>query len=211
MKTYSRLNAPALTQQLESAGVLTEVKQEIAIPQPVPPGLLICQYGGVVESTVFDLTCGGTGLILYLHVAVDLPALNILGWRLDFPWEDPQFHWLTDPAEYTSTGIYKIPGCVGLEYSRNEVINHRHIVRRGQSLDGPLLGYGFESIPDSYRHGAMIEAGLVLIDEMQREFSTPVQLWADRSARINRQQKKKPTKASLFDKPDFINSKISVK
>jgi hypothetical protein len=42
----------------------------------------------------------------------------------------------------------------------------------------------------------------VLIDEMGRDFSTPIQLRADRSAKIYRQRRKVTTRRSLFDKPD---------
>jgi hypothetical protein len=78
------------------------------------------------------------------------------------------------------------------------VINHRRVLHRGHGLDGPLLGFGFESIPDSYRHGANIDASLVLIDEMGRAFSTPVELWANRMAKIDRGRKEK-TRRQLFE------------
>jgi hypothetical protein len=209
MKTYSRLFVQDLTHQLKAAGVLTGDAEDAAITHPAPPGLLVSQVGGCAESSAFDLDCGGTGYNLSLHVAVDLPALRILGWKLDLPWEDPQFQWLADPSEYMSSDeMYQIPSCVGLRYSRDEVINHRRLLQRGQGLDGFLLGYGFESIPDSYHHGATIDASLVLIDEMWRGFSTPVQLWADRSAKLNRQRRKKATRPGLFEKRDYIKGEL---
>src|SRR5271169_3172273 len=122
MKTYSRLSAPDLTHQLEAAGVLTGDAQDTAITHPAPRGLFICQVGAFIESSAFDLDCGGTGYILSLHVAVDLPALGILGWRLVLPWEDPQFQWLTDPLEYGSRDSrYPDPGRQGLKYPRDQV------------------------------------------------------------------------------------------
>jgi len=204
MKTYSRNVAPNLTRQLEAAGVLTGDAQDGAGTHPAPPGLLISQVGGVVESSAFDLDSGyGTGYMLPLHVAVDLPAFGILGWQLDLPWEDPQFQWLTDPSEYAfPDSMYQVPACPRLKYPRDEVINHRRTLKRGHSLEGLLLGWGFESIPDSYHHGATIDASLVLIDELNRGFSTTVQLWADRSAKINWQRRKKTTRPRLFEKRD---------
>jgi hypothetical protein len=207
MKTYSRLLAPDLTRQLVAAGILRGDAEDAANTHPTPPGLLVSQVGGFVESTAFDLDCGcGTGYILSLHVAVDLPAFGILGWRLDLPWEDPQFQWLTDPTEYMSSdNMYQVPGCSGLKYPRDEVINHRRLLRRGHGFKGLLLGYGFESIPDSYHHGATIDASLVLIDEMGRGFSTAVQLWADRSARINRKRAQLKTSRRLLENCDYVN------
>jgi hypothetical protein len=206
MKTYSRLVAPDLTCQLVAAGVLRGDGQDAAITPPVRSGLLICQVGGIIESSAFDFDCGyGTGYSLLLHIAVDLPAFSIWYWRLDLPWEDHQFQWLTDPSEQKSMdNMYQVPGCSGLKYPRDEVINHRRVLRRGHGLDGLLLGYGFESIPDSYHHGATIEASLVLIDEMGRGFSTAVQLWADRSARINRKRAQLKTRRRLLENCDYV-------
>jgi hypothetical protein len=209
MKTYSRLSAPDLTHQLEATRVLTVDAQNAAITHPAPRGLFICQVGAFIESSAFDLDCGSTWYILSLHVAVDLPPLRILGWRLVLPWEDPQFQWLTDPLEYASRGSgYPDPGRRGLKYPRDQVINHRKVVQRGHCLDGWLLGLGYEPIPDSYPHGATIYANLVLVDEIGRDFSTPVQLWVDRSAKIDRPRKKKTTRWRLFEKRDVAKGEL---
>jgi len=204
MKTYSRKVAPDLTRQLVVAGVLPGDAQDGAVTQAAPPGLLIYQVGGVTESSVFDLDCGyGTGYRLSLHAAVGLPAFGILGWVLDLPWEDSQFQWLADPKEYFSREeMYQVPGCATLRYPRDEVINHRKVLKRGHALDGLLLGYGFESMPESYRHGEMVDASLVLIDELNRGFSTQVHLWVDRSAKMNPKRAKKSTRPGLFEKRD---------
>jgi hypothetical protein len=201
MKTYSSLVASDLTRQLVAAGFLTEDAQDAAITHPAPPGLLICQVGGIVESSAFDLDCGsGTGYSLSLHIAVDLPTFAIWEWRLDLPWEDPQFQWLPDPpGRVFPDNMYQVPGCPGLKFPRDVVLNHRRVLRRGYGLDGLLLGFGFESIPDSYHHGANIDASLVLIDEMGRGFSTPVQLWANRMAKIDRKRTKKNATRQLFE------------
>jgi hypothetical protein len=210
MKNYSHRVSRDLTRQLVAAGVLTGDSEDAANIYPTPPGLLICQVGGVVESSAFDLDRGyGTGFILPVHVALDLPAFKILGWKLELPWEDPQFQWLTDPSEYMSSdGMYQFPSCSRLKYPRDVVINHRRLLQRGRGLDGLLLGFGFESIPDSYHHGATIDASLVPIDEMGRGFSTAVQLWADRSAKLNRQRRKNATRSRLFEKLDYIKGEL---
>lgn len=198
MKTYSRLFAPELTDQLKAAGVLEAETGDAANTRLAPAGLFVCQVGGLVESAAVDIDCGGTGFILSVHVAVDLPAFRILKWELDLPWEDSQFQWLADPSERVSSdGMYQIPGCVGLKYPRAEVLNHRRTLKRGHGLDGLLLGFGFEPIPACYRHGSTIDASLLLIDEVGREFSWPVQFWADRSAKISQQRGKKGSPRSL--------------
>lgn len=210
MKMYSRLFEPDLTHQLEATGVITGDAQDVATTHSSLPGLLVRQVGGDVVNSAFDLDCGyGTGYRLALHVAVDLPAFKILRWELHLPWEDPQFQWLTDPSEQVSLdNMYQVSGCYRLELPRNEVINHRRLLRRGHSLDGLLLGRGFESIPDSYRHGAKIEASLVLIDKMERGFTTPVQLWANRGAKIDRPRRKKNTRGPLFGRRDGAKDEL---
>jgi hypothetical protein len=194
MKTYSRKVAPDLTSQLEAAGVLTADAQDGTGIHPAPPGLLISQVGGYA---------------LPLHVAVDLPEFRILGWELDLPWEDTQFQLLADPREYMSKDdMYQIPSYPRLRYPRDEVLNHRRVLQRGHALDGQLLAYSFESIPDSYRHGATIDASLVLIDEMSRGFSTRVQLWVNRSAKIDQRRRKKSTRPGLFEKRDVVKGQL---
>ena len=185
MRTYSSLVVPELTRQLVAAGFLLEDAH------PAPPRVLIAQVGGVFENSAFDAHRGyGTGYSLSLHIAVDRAAFAIWEWKLDLPWEDPQFQWLPEPqGSVFPVNMYQVPGCEGLKFPRDEVINHRRVLRRGHGLDGLLLGFGFESIPNSYRHGASIDANLVLIDEMGRKFSTPVQFWANRMAKIDRKNK----------------------
>lgn len=199
MKSYSRLVAAELTRQLVTAGVLTGDARD-AITQLAPPRLLICQVDGPMLNSAFDLDCGGTGYMLSLHIAVDLPVFSIWDWRLDPPWEDPLIQWLPEPSGGVYPGnIYQFPGRSGLEFPRDVVINHRRKVRRGHSLDGLLLGCSFRSIPDTYKRGANIDASLVLIDEMGRKFSTPVQLCVDRMAKIDRKPTKKTKREPLFD------------
>jgi hypothetical protein len=210
MKRFSNLFAPDLTRQLVSTGFLPVDTQDAAITHPAPPWLHISQVGGLVESQVFDPDCeSGTGCILDLHIAVDLGSFSIWGWELDLPWKDPEFRFLPEPTgESYPYNMYKFPGRGALMFSRDNVINHRHRLQRGHGLDGLLLGFSFQSIPDSYKHGAQIEASLILIDEMRRAFSTPVQLWADRSAKIDRQRRKKNTRGPLFSRRDGVKDEL---
>jgi hypothetical protein len=208
-KTYSRL-APDLTRKLIDTGILSGYAPDAAMT-PARKDVLICQVGGVVESSAFDLDCGhGTGYALLLHVAVDLPTFKIWGWKLDLPWEDPQFQWLADPTEYSSVEeMYKFPSSA-LKFPRSVVVNHCHALKRGRGLDGLLLGWGYESIPASYRHGATVNASLVLTDDMNHGFVTPVQLWVNRSALIDRKRANATTKNGrrIFNKRDPVKGGI---
>ena len=194
MKTYSRLAIPELTRQLVTSKVITGDVQNGPIDHPAPRVLISQEGSGITESSAFDLDGSyGSGYMLSLHIATDLPALEIYDWRLDLPWEDPQFQWLPDPPN----DIYEFPD--HQTYPRDAVLNHRRVVHRGRSLDGLLLGFGVESIPESYRHGKFISASIVLIDGMGRPFPTSIQLWVDRAARRDRKTTKKNTRRRLFE------------
>src|ERR1700741_3197499 len=161
MKSYSRLALPELTRQLITSKVITEDAQNGAIDHPAPRVLISQEGSGIAESSAFDLDGGyGAGYILSLRIATDLPTLEIYEWRLTLPWEDPRFQWLPDPPN----NIFEFPD--HQTFPRDVVINHRRVLHRGRILDGFLLGFGFESIPDRYRHGKDIPASLVLIDGM---------------------------------------------
>ena len=201
MRTYSRLGGQDLTRQLVAGGFLAGDAQDSAIIDPAQPGLFISQDGNIFQNSASDCDSGyGTLYSLALHLAVDVPEMAIWGWRLDLPWEDRQFQWLAEPQGHEfPENMYQF---ADLKFSRDEVLNHRRRLQRGRGLDGLLLGFGFESIPDSYRHGAEIDASLVLIDDMGREFSKRVQLWANRMARIDRRQPKKNIRHRLLEDRD---------
>lgn len=204
MKRYSNIVAPDLVRRLVATGFLPVDAQDAAITQPAPPGLHIDQVGGLVESSIFDLKCGsGTGCILPLYIAVDLNIFSIWRWELDLPWKDPKFQFLPEPQGHRfPDNMYKFPGCENLMYPRDQVINHQRELKPGRILEGLLLGFSFESIPDSYHHRSTIHARLVLIDGKEHSFSTPIQLWADRSVKFDRQRSKKNTKKRAFEKLD---------
>ena len=206
MRTYSRLAVPELTRQLVTSKVITGDAQNGAI-DPAAPRVLISQEGsGITESSAFDLYGGyGAGYMLSLRIATDLPALEIYDWRLKVPWEDPQFQWLPDPPD----NIYEFPD--HQTYPRDAVLNHRRVLHRGRSLDGLLLGFGFESIPDSYRHNEFICASIVLIDGMGRRFPESVQLWVNRAARRDRKTTKKNTRRRLFENRSRVEDELLLK
>ena len=190
---------PDLVRRLIAAGCPLDIKQGVLDkPDTPPPSLLIHQVGGVVGTKAFDLDCSGTGYILDLEIASNAPGLvAIRCFTLELPWQDPRFCWLPDPADRrTEKHPYVFPGTNGLEYPREVVINHRTSgrgrLRRGDILDGLLLGMGFESIPSSFRHGDMVDATLCIVDQFGRRFSCKISLWVDRSAKLHPQRPTRP-------------------
>ena len=43
-------------------------------------------------------------------------------------------------------------------------------------MKGFLLGYGFDPIPEQFRHGSMIPAFVIVYDQFGREYRSPVEL-----------------------------------
>lgn len=119
--------------------------------------------------------------LLALHRAgfiVDMEFLNrrsttiyLVDLELQLPWEDPRFCWLPDPGTQNRNGKsrrkptqppprYCFPSSDGLEYSRDQVLNH-YLAENGKLTQKPmrglLLGIG-GPMPQSLRHGSPLEA-----------------------------------------------------
>lgn len=167
--------------------------------------LRIDQVGGVNESQVFDLDCGGTGYMLDLVITNNLPSpVTIFDFELEPPWNDPRFHWLDDPDEWEPPAdSYFFPGWNRYGFPRKLVLNHRRRskgeLRPGAVREGLLLGWGYAPIPDCFTHGCSVDAKLSIVDRLEHRFSAEVSLWVCRSAKLIRKASKR---APLFSQPD---------
>jgi len=167
-------------------------------------GLLVRQTGGVMESRAID-SGAGTTFVIYLIITSKLPGLAIAHFGLELPWQQEYFSWIEDPLEIDGTSrCYRIPGPEGLEFDRDQVLNHHADVTRilspGHSLKGALFGYGFESIPADLHNGVMFPAFVVVYDQFAREYRAGIQLQVVR-------RPKRPgslRRSSLLDHPDRI-------
>jgi hypothetical protein len=172
--------------------------------------LKILQDGSLVDSRAIELDCGGTAYTIGVYVGCDLGAITIYKWELELPWQDSQFRWLDDPEECAQDpSLYTLPGFIPLTFAREMVINHRRLLTRGHSLRGLLLGYGYESIPDRYRHGSSIEVKLSLVDQVGRSFPSSFSLRVDRMV-SSRPKRKISNRGPLLDRPDQPNAKRPV-
>jgi hypothetical protein len=166
--------------------------------------LRIRQFGGVMESRVFDIESHGTGYMLNLEILNGLRrAIYIRGFELELPWQDDLFHWLPDPREGDEE--YDVYCFVGerLEFPREIILNH-NINRINRFTDcgllsGLALAQGPEAIPDGHKHGEELHAKFSVIDELNGKHSADVVLYVDRSARLGPKRPKKPRRG-LFDR-----------
>jgi hypothetical protein len=201
-KTYDSL---AVARRIRAAGRAIYVAEDDGEARSIPcDGLRVRQTGGVMESQAIDCS-GGTAFILNLSITINLPKFAISAFGLKPPWESKFFYWLEDPLVIDGTLRYYRFGSKDLpEFDRGQVINHYADVTRvfsaGASLKGFLLGFGFDSIPDEFRHGMMIPAFVIIYDQFGREHRSPVELQAVRKLARPRVLRK----SSLLDRPDSI-------
>ena len=208
-KNTTRDESLALARRIRAAGI------PIGIEEDDEPGghheereLFIRQVGGVLESSVDDSDGGLTQYIISVRITSNLPGrFAISSFGLEPPFQDPFFHLLEDPLEVGGPrNTYRFPGS-NLEFNRREVINHyadvRRTLSRGQSVQGLLLGVGFEPIPDRTWPENLMPAFLKVFDQFEREYPGPVSLWVFRSQKLLRRTETKARRKGLFDWPDW--------
>jgi len=201
-KTYDSL---AVARRIRAAGRPIFIAEDDAEVRGIPcDGLRVRQTGGVMESQAIDCS-GSTAFILSLSITINLPKFGISAFGLKPPWESKFFYWLEDPLVIDGNSrSYRFGGRDLPEFDRGQVINHcadvRHVFSSGASLKGLLLGFGFDSIPDEFRHGMMIPAFVIIYDQFGREHRSPVELQAVR----NHTRPRVLRKSSLLDRPDSI-------
>lgn len=190
MKT-NRSSSLELARRLRAGGVEVDVPEDN--PQVSSVALLdvlIRQTGGIIESTAYDYL-GGTGYMLFLRITVNIERFAISSFGLEVPWDDETIWFLDDPRELDGSEVYRLwAGGGPIEFDRDQVINHyadvRHMIPRGKSITGLLLGMGMAEIPEEYKHGTSIPAMLTIFDQNRQKYLSPVSLWADRSERRRR-------------------------
>lgn len=169
-------------------------------------GLLVYQTGGRSETRAFNFY-GNAAYVLNLIITINLPHFAISSFGLELPWETYVW-WLDEPDEVAGRETtYRFDRSYPLEFPKSQVLNHFADVQRtwsrGKSLEGHLLGIGNEPIPDQFQQGAMIPAFLIIYDQLEQEYRSPISFWTDRNL-----QPVRPAgspirrKGRLFDKPD---------
>ena len=139
--------------------------------------------------------------------------------KLQLPWEDPWFQWLPDPGtqghkakkaqgkrlrrkQAQPTPQYFFPSLDGLEYSRDQVLNH-YLAENGKLTQKPLRGLLLAigtRMPFGLHHGSPLEANLVLRDVEGIAHRGAVTFWVDRWAVI---AKPKTQNLSLFEPANY--------
>jgi hypothetical protein len=201
------MKRPDLVRQLQALEVPIDVTPDDLLPDEASAKLRIDTIAETIETSAFTLSSGATGYMISLSLTVMRSPLAIAGFELSVPWPTKYMTWLPDPADGNGPrNSYQFPGRNAPEFPREMVINHRANARRnlraGTYIEGLLLGYGFESIPDCYRHNSYVVGTLAIIDQFGVRHSAEITLWIDRSAKRRAESKNAAPRGSLFAKPD---------
>jgi len=140
--------------------------------------LIISQSGADINNWVRTTDDGATTYMMDVKIINDsLRPVRIRGYDLELLWKDLDFHWLYDPGEGSAKDMkYKIPRTF-LEFSRNEIINHRKmaegLMQPGDIVEGLLLGRGLTPIPALFPHGSEIVMSLLVYDQRGKAHKAP--------------------------------------
>jgi hypothetical protein len=171
--------------------------------------LVLKQVGGVLENQLFGLGNGGARFIISLRIGFSARMkMPISGWELELPGMKSQINWPQDPGE-SGSNQYVCPGALREEYDRQLVLNHVRALRGPDLLDGFLLGSWFEPLHEIYSHGTSVNATLVLLDEIGRDYPTEVSLLVDRKSERSRPRSARPKRKSLFEVRDCVKAPAS--
>jgi hypothetical protein len=193
-----------VTQQMRELGVPSDVTGADLIPVTSPSSVRIDCVGGATETCVFDLgPPGGTGYMASVSLTVQREPFAIAQFALTFPWKIRPLIWLSDPVDGNRPrNTYQFPGPNALEFPRRLVINHRadpcRNLRHGTCIEGLLLAWGLDSIPDCFQHGSDAVGRLSIFDQFDQEHSAEVNFWIDRSATLSAKSQVRPPRKSLF-------------
>ncbi|MFZ0736015.1 MAG: hypothetical protein WAM96_02880 [Candidatus Acidiferrales bacterium] len=184
-------------------GVPIDVTRADLASHNPPSALQIDVTGGDLETGAFDLRPGGTGYRISLSLTVLREPFAIAAFELELPWTSSPVIWLSDPAEgNASSSIYRFPGRHSDQFPRDSVINHRADARRslsrGQCIEGFLLGYGSDSIPDCFQHGGHVPGTFGVVDQFGELHSTEINFWLDRSSKLSSRKGNAPPRESIF-------------
>lgn len=189
--------------QLRAAGIALEIPEDDWKDPILESGLIMRQCDGPLENSVFDMRMGATGYMVSLRLTISTSSFALAAFDLELPWE-ANLNFLDDPHGRSKQDLYEFPN--GDKYPRDVVINHcadiRRILRRGQSIEGFLLAWSFESIPDRYVHGMEIPAIVKIFDQFDGCYRKGISLWADRSQQLSTGKRKVRNRAPLFEEAE---------
>jgi hypothetical protein len=159
---------------LASAGAAIEISE----PASQPSALIISQYGPEFHNIIINLRPGRIVVIVGVRLLAARTGITVCDCAYTLPWKGPELFLWNAPEGST----YRL--AKGLEFSQDEVLNHRieerMPLRCGQPVEGVLIATGFAPLPEQCRHGTPVKVGLRFMDQFDNEFPLGVELRVNR-------------------------------
>jgi hypothetical protein len=188
----------------KSAERLVAAGADLDLPSSAPartPWVKITQVPEMLGSYV-RMSPGGWLFVVLVRIVALAPKIVIQEYRLSSREWDVAAWFPGDPRENRSSdSYYRLPD--RSDFHRDDVLNHRvgtqGTLRRGDTVEGWLLGQSFEPIPDRYTHGCFMPICLSILDQFEAEEQLTVELHVDRTAG---RPHARPARSHLFERVD---------
>ncbi len=202
-----------------SGGNENVIRRLLAVGCPVPqddackmPPAIVIEIRDAEVTRIHDYRCH-VEYIFDLRLTSRSPAeIEIRGFKCRLPWPDPNFTFLGDPRIYTpGEQEQTLPSLRG--FRCNEVLNHRKDelgkIKPGDFLEGVLLAWSMDTrVPADYLHGHPASVEIVVVDQLGREHSSPVNVFVDRSATMP--AIRTPVRKGLFEDDSEVADDVDV-
>jgi len=143
--------------------------------------LSIQQHGDNIINTVYHRTEFSTLFMLEVSITNDSPKRTIVisHYELEFPWNDPDFSPLRDPADNEEPRYHFHDTLI--EYPRDMVMNHRRLelgkLNPGDTIKGLFMARGRASIPHDLYQGEWIPVTFIVVDTEGKCYAKKMGLW----------------------------------
>jgi hypothetical protein len=194
-RTRNHANFAASLRECAALGSSVDLSVADSVDEPVD--IEIERIGGIHESSIFELSNGLTGCMLESSLTnqakrrIYCPEIHI---RLS--WTDFRVDW-----EVGESDFYRFPGKNSLELPRDQVLNHVVLARSGlepqRFHEGWFVATG-GPMPETLRHGQLIDATLAITTSHHTECSAIFSLWTER---LEDRPRRAERKYDLFGEP----------
>jgi hypothetical protein len=200
---YQDETSLAEVHRLRRTGIPIPVEENEEFPESPPLGILIRP---VRRCSAIELNPCATVYVIHLRIVSNLPGpFAISSYRLEVPWGHTTVL-LADPREsYPPSNSYRFLGDYPMSFGRNEVLNRlddvRRTLSRGYPLQGVLLWYADEPIPENYLHGEDIAAFVFVVNQWGREYPGTLSLYIDRTRTLAPKRPRIRARRNITGKP----------
>jgi hypothetical protein len=162
----------ANAKRLRAVGIISPEEE----PLPEVQMLALEQTGGPAESSVHAPSVGGYGIVVWVRIVALKSGISVCDCQITpQKWSDTNI-FLVDATER----VPYFKSIAGVEYPRNDVVNHwisgGRYLKRGQILQGVVIAQSFGSLPTWCDNGISVGAELCFVDQFGNLYPLKVDL-----------------------------------